>query len=72
MSALRPWLLAAILACTAALQIWERAGAQTGFSTLPILSPLSPELESVMRKKRGQPTPINPQRAVQIADVIAT
>ena len=70
MSRLAPWVLSVILGGTLALQFMARGDAKTGFSTLPILSPVSPELESVMRKQRGQQTPVSPRRAAQIMQAI--
>ncbi len=70
MSTLRPWFLALVLSATVALQLMERCEVATGFSTMPILSPVSPEIESALRKSRGQGTPVNPRRAVRIVQAI--
>lgn len=67
----RPWLLAVALGAVAVLHVEAMRTTDTQFSTLPILSPVSPELESSMRKKRGQPTPVNPRRATEILQAIA-
>lgn len=70
MSKLGPWILVLILGATLALQYTACSVSETGFSTLPILSPVSPELERVMRKQRGQQTPVSPRRATQIMEAI--
>jgi Spy/CpxP family protein refolding chaperone len=70
MSRLGPWLVCVILASSALVQWGSDGGSKTGFSTLPILSPVSPELEQAMRKQRGQATPVSPRRATQIVQAI--
>ena len=61
-----PWMVVAVQLI--ALGMMSRTQPDTGFTTLPIFTPLSPELEQAMRKERGQPTPISPREALKRAE----
>jgi hypothetical protein len=66
MSRALPWLVALVQAI--ALGIQFQGDPVTGFATLPIFTPLSPEMEQAMRNERGQPTPISPREALKRAE----
>ena len=66
MNRVLPWLVA--MAQVIALGMQFQGDPATAFTTLPIFTPLSPELEQAMRNERGQPTPITPREALKRAE----